>query len=250
MMKIAIIEDEPLAANNLKRFIKKYDVETEIYPIADSVEQAVLLLKDVRPDLIFLDIELADGSSFQIFDQVEIKSPIIFTTAYDEYALKAFEVNSVAYLLKPITEEKIENAFHKLGKLKSSFSIKSINKAVGEIQKGSDLYKRSFLVKKANKLLPIGTEEIAYFFADGKWVYLVSHQNNQFIVNYTLGDLEEQLNPSHFFRVNRKYLVSREAIDYLEPYFKGQVCAFLKPPVEKLVVSRKTTPELKDWLSK
>lgn len=248
-MKVAIIEDEPLAANNLKRFIKKYDSDIEVYPIADSVEQAVMLLKDVSPDLIFLDIELADGTSFQIFDQIEIKSPVIFTTAYDEYALKAFEVNSVAYLLKPITEEKIENAFHKLGKLKSTFSVKSINKAVGEIQRGSSLYKRSFLVKKANKLLPVSIEDIAYFFADGKWVYLVSHQNDQFIVNYTLSDLEEQLDPDHFFRVNRKYLVARNAVDYLEPYFKGQVCAFLKPAVEKQVVSRKTTPELKDWLS-
>jgi len=248
-MKVAIIEDEPLAANNLKKLVQAFDIGIHVYPIADSVEQAVALLEDVTPDLIFLDIELADGSSFQIFDQVDVSSPIIFTTAYDEYALRAFELNSVAYLLKPINEQKLEDAFHKLSSLKNSFNLKSVKKAMSEMQSESGIYKTNFLVKKANRLLPVDTKSIAYFFADGKWVYLVTHQNEQFIINFTLSELEEQLNPKNFFRINRKYITSRKALDYLEPYFKGQVCVYLKPPVDKQVVSRKNTPELKDWLS-
>lgn len=246
-MKIAIIEDEPLAANNLKKLVKVYDSTFKILPIADSVDQAVTLLSEVEPDLIFLDIELADGSSFEIFKQIKISAPIIFTTAYDHYSIKAFEVNSIAYLLKPINAEKLEDAFSNLERMKKAFDPKKFNLALSELNQTS--YKSNFLVKRGNKLIPIEVDQIAYFVASDKWVYLVTHDNEKFIVNYNLSELSELINPQNFFRVNRQYLVSKKAINWLEPYFKGQVCVSLKPETEVQVVSRKVTPELKEWLT-
>lgn len=246
-MKIAIIEDEPLAANNLKKLVKNYDSTFKILPIADTVDQAVALLSEVEPDLIFLDIELADGSSFEIFKQIKINVPIIFTTAYDHYSIKAFEVNSIAYLLKPINAEKLEDAFSHFDSMKKAFDPKKLNLALSELNQTS--YKSNFLVKRGNKLLPIEVDQIAYFVASDKWVYLVTHDNEQFIVNYNLSELTELINPEHFFRVNRQYLVSKKSIGWLEPYFKGQVCVSLKPETEVQVVSRKVTPELKEWLT-
>ena len=248
-MKIAIIEDEPYAGKSLSKLIKTYDSAAEILPIADSVASAVALLSHNTPDLIFLDIELADGISFEIFDQVKVNAPIIFTTAYDQYTLRAFSVNSVAYLLKPIGLEKLVEAFDKYNQMKKAFNVKVMTDTIHQVAQSISAYKQHFLVKSGNKQIQIHNADIAYFKASERWVILVTTSHQQYIVSYNLAELEELLDPKDFFRINRKFLVRRHSIEYLEPYFKGQVCVKLKHEDEGQIISRKTTPLLKEWLA-
>jgi len=249
-MKALIVEDEPLAARNLKKLIGQYDEDIEIMPVADTIDQGVQALLKSAPDILFLDIELADGSSFEIFKHVDVKCPIIFTTAYDQYALKAFEVNSVAYLLKPITEEKLRQAFSRIDDRKARLDADLIAEIYKNLNKHSRQYKQNFLVKFGRKLVPISQSDVAYFVGEEKYVYLVTQDQKRYLVNYTLAELETVLDPAKFFRLNRQVLVGQRSIKVLEPYFKGQVVVSIEPHAEKQVVSRKQTKLLKEWLAR
>ena len=251
-MDILIIEDEAIAAKKIHGILKELLPEANITPAIDTIDESVAYLKKHNPDLIFLDIELADGSSFEIFDLVEVKSPIIFTTAYNQYAIQAFDVNSIDYLLKPITKESISKALENLQKMKENFSYQLLKQSLVEIQSAAKIkkHKSSFLVKSGDSLIPIDQNQIAYFFASNKWVYLITHTNKEYLINFTLNELEEVLDPDLFFRIARNYVAKRESIVKLIPYFKGQVTVELNPPgKEKIVVSRARTRDLKHWLS-
>ncbi len=247
-MTILIVEDEPLAAHALRELIVSCNDQFQILPIADTIDDAVETISHFTPDLIFLDIHLADGSAFEIFKRVEVRSPVIFATAYDAYAVRAFEVNSIDYLLKPITRESVEHAFQKFDSMKSA--LRSGDESYRAIS-ASLPYKDRFLVKVGAKLIPLSTDEILYFFADDKLTFLVTNTNKRYLVNYTLSQLESLLAPTAFFRLNRQYIATQRAIMALEAHVKGQVAVRLQfLDNAKAVISRKTTPELKSWLGR
>lgn len=247
-MNVLICEDEAPARKQIAKIISEVNPDAAIVALVETGEEALSAIRKYDLGLIFMDIELADGSCFETLDKVEINTPIIFTTAYDEYALKAFKLNSIDYLVKPITKNDIESAFEKYSKMRRSFEDTSAFRFSRSVMNGSS-YKERFLVKLGRKLFPIQTSEIAYFMAKDKLVWLITKERKKYIVNFTLNDLEDILNPKKFFRMNRQYITNIESVKDLEPYFKGQVTVNLIPPVdEDIIVSRNRTPELKEWL--
>ena len=243
-MRVAIVEDEPISANELIALINQYDDRILIDPVMDTIEAVISYLQKDQPDLLFLDIELADGISFDIFNHVNVECPIIFTTAYDQYAVKAFEQNSISYLLKPITFEKLKAAFDKFSSMKKIFKSD-----IDTILANRTTYKENFLVRSGNKLVPLNVSLIAYFYSEDNITYIISNQSKKFLSGYNLYGLDEILDPNKFFRINRQYIVNREAISHLEPYVKGQVKLYLKGLADSTVISRQKTPLLKEWLS-
>lgn len=251
-MKVVVFEDEKLASDRLIQLLKSLKPEAEVLAAMKSIEAAVLWLQNnEHPDLIISDIQLLDGSSFEIFDQVEIKTPVIFTTAYDEYAIKAFEVNSIDYILKPIQKEKLSNALDKYDNNSAASSNTHINmdeiRAV--ISGASKEYKSRFLVKLGQRIRAVPIEKIAYFFSQDKLSYLVTFEGQKLPIDQTLEELESLLDPKHFYRVNRKFFVHFDSVTDIHPYFKGRVKLGLSPTIEEdIVVSSEKTPAFKKWL--
>lgn len=260
-MKILIVEDEELAVKKLQKTLASVDDTTEIVGVADSIKSSVeWLQQNPSPDLILMDIELSDGQSFEIFNLIEVKTPVIFTTSYDEFALKAFKVNSVDYLLKPIQKEDLETALGKFKKMKESFggSINntpdlSIDTIVKELQQKLQPkeYRRRFLVKHAQKLVSINCDEIAYFYSDGRLNFFKTNDNRKFVVDYTMDELEEMLDPEKYFRISRSFYVSVASIEKIEDYFGNRLILNLNPPVDKeALVSREKVTDFKKWMGK
>ncbi|OEK07102.1 LytR/AlgR family response regulator transcription factor [Roseivirga misakiensis] len=251
-MNVVVFEDEKLASDRLIQLLKSLKPEAEILAAMKSIEAAVLWLQNnEHPDLIISDIHLLDGSSFEIFDQVEVKTPVIFTTAYDEYAIKAFEVNSVDYILKPIQKEKLASALDKYDNRQASEDNSKIDmdeiRAV--ISGASKEYKSRFLVKLGQRIKAIPIEKVAYFFSQDKLSYLVTFDNQKLPIDQTLEELESLLDPKHFYRVNRKFFVHFDAVTDIHPYFKGRVKLGLNPAIDQdIVVSSEKTPLFKRWL--
>lgn len=247
-MNILICEDEKPALNQISKHIKNVRDDTNIVATVETGEEAISAIRKYDLDLIFMDIELADGPCFETLDKVEITTPIIFTTAYDEYALKAFKLKSIDYLVKPITKKDIEHAFEKYQGMKQIFE-KNSSFVFSKNFMHQENSKERFLVKLGRKLFPVNVSEIAYFMAKDKLVWLVTNKQKKYTINFTLTDLEDMLSPKIFFRINRQYIAHINAIKELEPYFKGQVVVKIIPPVdEDIIVSRDKTPELKEWL--
>jgi DNA-binding LytR/AlgR family response regulator len=259
-MKVLIIEDEELAVRKLQKTLASVDATAEVVGVADSIRSSVSWLQqNPTPDLILMDIELADGQSFEIFDKVDVKSTVIFTTSYDEYALKAFKVNSVDYLLKPIQKEDLHAALEKLKGLKTLYgnntSAPSLNvdSLVKELQQKLQPkeYRKRFLVKHAQKLVSVDVEEIAYFYSDGRLNFFKTTDNRKFVVDYTMDDLEEMLNPDQFFRISRAFYVAVNSIDQIHDYFGNRLLLNLKPAVDKeAIVSREKVTDFKKWMGK
>lgn len=264
-MEAIIIEDEKLAAQRLKRLILKVSPEIHVKAVLETIEEAVSYLQQVKPDLIFLDIHLSDGSSFHIFDKVKVSSPVIFTTAYDEYALKAFKVNSIDYLLKPIEEEDLRNSIQKLHQLqqelrlattersaaKETLTATDFDRLIAAFKDKNTLYKQRFLVSFGSKVKTIKTADSAYFFADSKAVFLVDKSGHKYVLDETLDQLQETLDPGLFFRVNRGFLVGIEAIEQMYSYSRSRIKIDLKPASPKeCIVSTEKTPDFKAWLGK
>ena len=252
-MKALIIEDEVLAAQALQKLVTEVSPETEIIGVLQSIEESVAWFNEKpMPDLVFMDIHLADGSSFAIFEQVEITCPIIFTTAYDEYALKAFEVSSIDYLLKPINRNDLTRA---MNKYQNFVSVKSIdNKALLDVLqklKTNINYKSCFLVPERDKLVPLATSNIAYFYIEDKMVKAISLDEHTYYMSQNLDDIMTQLNPDDFFRANRQFIVSRKAIKDLTIWFgnKLSVNLLVKIP-EDIIISKAKVAEFKNWFSK
>lgn len=251
-MKAIIVEDEPLNAVHLKTLLHKTAPEIEVVEMLDSVKATVNYLKQ-KPnlDLLFLDIHLADGNSFEIFQLIEVIQPVIFTTAYDEYAIKAFKVNSIDYLLKPIGLSDLKTA---INKFKLQYSAQQASKQVQHHQLFevlSKTQKSRFIVKMGDHLNSIKIEDIAYFNAEDGIVILVSKEGKRFAIDYTMDALESIVNNDLFFRVNRKMILNIDQILQVQSYFNGRLKIKLKIATqEDCIVSRERVNDFKKWLDK
>jgi DNA-binding LytR/AlgR family response regulator len=249
-MKVIIIEDEKPAAEKLQKELARLDKGIELLAVLPGVKDAVAWLKqNNQPELIFMDIELSDGLSFKIFEQVAITCPIIFITAFDEYWQEAFEHNSIDYLLKPIKYEKLETAFNKYDKLKQFFAGNYQQLVNWQQTPQTGEYKKRFLVKRGTDYVSIRIEEIAYFYAAHKLVCMVDNKGQKFILDQSLADIEKQLNPAQFYRVNRKYLVNMNAIKKMKAWPKSKLWIELEPLVnDEIIISQENVAAFKDWM--
>lgn len=254
-MNILIIEDEELAVKKLQKTLASVDSTAKVVGITDSINSSVNWLKtNPQPDLILMDIELADGQSFEIFNRTEVKSQVIFTTSYDEYALKAFKVNSVDYLLKPIQKDELEAALNKFKSLilgaNSGINIENLVKEL-QIKLQPKEYRKRFLVKYVQKLISVDVDEIAYFYSDGRVNFFKTFDNKKFVLDYTMDELDDMLDPEKYFRCSRAFYVSINSIDKIEDYFGNRLILTLKPTVDKeALVSREKVTDFKKWMGK
>ena len=253
IVKIILIEDELYNLRLLEEMIKKLRPGWEVVKTFESVKDSVNWLSDnPHPDLFFMDIQLADGLCFSIFDQVEIKSLVIFTTAFDNHAIRAFKVNSIDYLLKPFKEKDLEAAIEKFEKFRN-LTAKAKDKQdyteiLDAILKGEKKYRKRFLISKGPAYYMLPIEEIAYFFSENRITTAVTFDNHNQAVDFTLESLEEQLDPDIFYRANRQLIVNINALKKIENYFDGKLKVRLNPPFDgELVVSRLKAISFKDW---
>ena len=250
-MKALIIEDESIAAQALESLIKETSPETEIIDVLQTIEESVEWFEEnPMPDLVFMDIHLADGSSFAIFEKVEITCPIIFTTAYDEYALKAFEVNSIDYLLKPINKADLERALKKFNNFASTPDKAPLEGLLTQMGSLKKKYKTCFLIPERDKLIPLAVSNIAYVYIDTKAVKAIAMDGHTYYLNQTLDDIMAQLDPEQFFRANRQFIISRNAVKDLSVWFGNKLAINLTVPVpEKIIVSKARVGEFKSWFA-
>jgi DNA-binding LytR/AlgR family response regulator len=248
-MRTLIIEDEKPAADKLKKAIEKAGVGIEIIAQLDSVQSAIQWLRtQEQPELVFMDIELSDGLCFKIFETVSVPCPIIFTTAYDEYWQEAFELNSIDYLLKPVKQEKLEAALKKYETLKQYFAS-NFQQLMQTKQTNLPAYKKRFLVKRGTDYISVKTEDISYFYATHKLVCMVNKKAEKFILDISLSDIEKQIDPVSFYRINRKYLVNMSAIKRIKSYPKSKLEVEVDPPVnDEIIISQENVAAFKDWM--
>ncbi|HYG02515.1 MAG TPA: LytTR family DNA-binding domain-containing protein [Chryseosolibacter sp.] len=252
-MKFLIIEDEQPAAEKLERYLSKYNPSNEVVARLDSIQTAVEWLRNNQEnvDIIFMDVQLLDGLSFQIFQEIQVNKPVIFTTAFNEYALDAFKVNSIDYLLKPITFTDLSNSLKKIDSLRlqlqwNSEQSQRLHQAVSKLKDRE--YKTRFMVKLGEHIRSITTDQISVFYADGRDVYLVTDQNRKFIIDYTLESLEEILDPRIFFRLNRTFIININAIKDVLIYSNSRLKITLTQAFDKeVIVSREKVPDFKTW---
>lgn len=249
-MKVAIIEDEQLAVEKLQRYLLKYSEDIEVLQVLNSIESAVSWISKNKSevDLFFMDVQLLDGLSFEIFSQVEINKPIIFTTAFDEFAIDAFKVNSIDYLLKPITFTDLTRALKKLKSLNGQFSNQQeIAPVIEQIAKKT--YKNRFLIRIGNHIRSVSSNDIMAFQAEGRDISIWTTEGKEYPIEYTLEALEELLDPKTFFRVNRSFLVSLNAIKDVMVYSNRRLKLILGHSIEKeIIVSREKVADFKVWL--
>ena len=249
-MKVVIIEDEKLSADYLSTLLQRIDPSIEVIQTIDSVKKSIeYLQKGCLADLLFVDIHLADGISFEIFQTINVDIPIVFTTAYDAYAIQAFKLNSIDYLLKPINKEELQQALSKFKKTQTK-QQQSINinyeNIFNELNKVS---KSRFLVKIGDQLLPIKTEDVALFKSENGMVYLVNHAQKEYPIDYSLDQLEQLLDHRQFFRINRKVIIAIKSIEKIASFFNSRLK--IKPPnldEEMGIVSRERVSDFKKWL--
>ncbi|EDP70646.1 putative two-component response regulator autolysis regulator LytR [Flavobacteriales bacterium ALC-1] len=246
-MRVVLIEDEIPALEKIERYILKYDESYSIVAKLSSISQAVNWFENNAKDydIVFMDIQLSDGLSFDIFNQVQIKKPVIFVTAFDEYAIDAFKVNSIDYILKPITFTDISKALNKFKNLKKYLptDIENVSKALHQKK-----YKNRFLVRIGNHIHSIETANTSLFFAEGRTVFLVTNDNKKFVLDYKLEDLEHILEPKDFFRVNRTYILNLNAINDVIMYSNSRLKIVVNANADKdIIVSRERVSTFKNW---
>jgi DNA-binding LytR/AlgR family response regulator len=250
-VKVLIIEDEALASKHLTGLLAEIG-NIEVQANLDSIKSSVAWLTvNPTPDLIFMDIHIADGSAFKIFDLVEVDCPVIFTTAYDEYAIQAFKVNSIDYLLKPLTIEAIKAALTKFKKISGQIDFRSELKMLLKSIKTEKRYKSTLLVSaKGSRLIPLQTSDIAFFYIDNQVVKAITNDNNSFSIDYSLEQLAEQLDPAIFYRANRQFIVSKNAVRELDLWFNHRLSVHLKVPTpSKILISKVKVTEFREWLT-
>jgi len=250
-MNVLIIEDEQGAAQNLIAALK--EIDSSIHPVAviESVRDALAWIKNnPAPDLAFFDIRLADGNSFQIFEQTDVPFPIVFTTAYDQYAIQAFKVNSIDYLLKPVRKADLEQALQKFRQIYKQTDFEALLKVISQLDLGQNKPgKRTFLIHYQDRLIPIETSDFAYFYIRNGIVYGVTFDKQKYIIDQKLDRIEAQVDADNFFRVNRQYIVSRKAIKEAAHFFNGRLKLKVNPaPEDVLLISKAKAPEFKAWL--
>ena len=248
-MNCLIIEDEKIAAEKLSGLINSYDQTIDIVGVIQSVKKAVEWLNtNEAPDLIFMDIQLADGLSFEIFEQTIVKTPVIFTTAYDEYALKAFKVNSIDYLLKPISQSELDQA---IDKYKESNTLKEIPSQVFDniMHLLTKKYKTKFVIKVGEHIKVFTIEDVQCFYSMEKYTFLQNNEGRDYAISYSLDQVENLIDPAKFFRINRRFLVSFLAISNIVSYSNSRLRINLKSnDSEDLIVSREKVQDFKKWL--
>ncbi len=253
-MNVVIIEDERPAAERLEMLLKRYQPDAEILKVLDSVKASVAWFRENpnRADLVFVDIRLTDGLSFDIFKEVRIDKPLIFTTAYNEYALEAFRVNSIDYLLKPVSFEDLKRSMNKLASLRENLmeghhrlELEEIAKVLGQLQKN---YKNRFMVKVGDHIRSIPVDQIQLFFADGRVVYVLTDQDREYIVDYKMEELDEILDPEKFFRINRSFTVQIHAIRDVVIHSNSRLKILLNREFgREMIVSREKVGPFKLW---
>ncbi len=250
-MNVLIIEDELLAAERLQLLIKNYDPYITVQACLDSIDDTVKWLQTKpHPDILLVDIQLSDGPSFEIFKKVRIHKPVIFTTAYDNYALDAFQLFSIDYILKPITAEALAAAFNKYKNLSAAFFPSDYSLLTEQLRENfSNKYRNRFLAKVGQRSFFVKSDEVACFIADNKIVTLLDKAGNRYLINYTLEKLEPLLNPQYFFRLNRKVIVHSNAIDQVKPYYNKRLKLLVKGvnTDNEIIVSRDRVTDFKLW---
>lgn len=252
-MTVLIIEDEAPAFRRLQKLLEDIDPSIQIIEVFDGVKEAVKWLNHHQcPDLIFMDIQLSDGLSFEIFEQTEITKPVIFTTAFDEYMLKAFKVNSIDYLLKPINKNDLQHSLDKYRSLKSQFSeneTPSIQELIKNIRLDDRKFKSRFLVKMGEKMMSVETEDIICFFAHSGLVYLLTKGGKKYLIDQTLDDIGKELDPEKYYRANRQYILNYNAIEAIHKYGKSKlVVETTFNHDEQIIVSSEKATAFKQWL--
>jgi DNA-binding LytR/AlgR family response regulator len=251
-MKAIIIEDEKKIAQDLKKMLKKVQPEMEVMAVLESIDASVAWLQNnASPDLIFMDIQLADGLSFQIFSKVKINCPVIFCTAYDKYALDAFKSNGIDYLLKPVNEEMLAESLGKMNALKNHFSQNQelITEIISSIKKSNRSYRTSYLISYKSKMLPVPVANIVYFIITEGQTTLYTKDGDFFTINKNLEELENELDPKIFFRANRQYLIAYPFIKEAEHYLNRKLEVLLTCPVdEPIIVSKEKATEFLSWM--
>ena len=253
-MKVLIIEDEFPAAERLQNLIHAIDNQIEIVGIQESVKSSKeWFATHPLPDLIFADIQLSDGLSFEIFDSFPLHSPIIFTTSYDEYTLKAFKVKSIDYLLKPLKQKELLAAFEKYREMQKSFVKEDyalrIESLMDQVLNNNKKYKTCFLVRQKDQLIPVQQKQISYFFYSNRMVCLTQTDGKQFLVDYSLEELQNLLDPNIFFHVNRQYIINISSVAKIHTHFNGMLKLELTPKTEEEVtISRDKAKPFKQWM--
>jgi two-component system LytT family response regulator len=258
MMNVLIIEDEPLAARQLQAMLTEYPAAViGVLDVLDSVEAAVdWFRQNAQPDLLLVDIELMDGQSFEIFDKAVVRCPVIFTTAYDEYALKAFQVHSVDYLLKPINEAALHRSLTKFQEMQRLYgsgnvltNLRELMTTLRPVASTSPDYRERFLLKQGSRLVPVEVAEIAYFFTRDRLTFVQTWDGKPLLIDYHLDELTQKINPLHFFRANRQFILHVKCIARVHIHFNGRLKLDLKPPAEEEVfISRDRAGEFREWL--
>lgn len=252
-MNILIVEDEAISARRLKSIVMEIDPTFRVLEITDSVQGTVAWLSShPSPDLMLMDIELTDGKSFDIFEKIDIKCPVIFVTAYNEYAIKAFKVNSIDYLLKPVKQEELAGSIEKLRKIQQQYTTgmpaMNIQHLLQEFQKQSS-YRDRFLIKQADRLIPVEISDIAYFQTHDKSNFIHTFDSKSYVIDLTLDEIEKTLDPKKFFRANRQFIVSAAAVEKIHFWFSSKLKVDLKPKAtEEVIVSREKAMAFRSWL--
>ncbi len=247
MIRILIIEDESISARNLIRILSEISIPNIVVGIIESVKDFIREYPKLNIDLILMDIHLLDGKAFQIFDKIEVNKPIIFTTAYDDYAIDAFQVNSIDYLLKPFRKEKLEKALEKylsLYKLQNTFKISGLEKIINKYS-----FKKKFLIKIGKRLIQVETNQIAYFYVKNKSIYIKTFQNDNYLTDYSLSQIELEVDPEFFFRINRQFLINSGAIKNIYYESTSKLSVHLSPAWDNhILVSADKIGKFKNWL--
>jgi len=249
MIRAIIVEDESVAVRRLKRLLKELSMKVRVVAVFDSVEDVVEGISDIEADLLFLDIHLADGSSFQIFEQIDVQLPIIFVTAYDSYSLQAFKQHSVDYLLKPIDKDDLEGAVAKFQRhfMKQEAPKADYKELIEAIRPTKQ--KKRFLIQIGQKVRMVGVEEVAFFWVENKATYLVTFGGRMYPIDYSLSQLEKLVNPERFFRVNRQFLICSEAIEEIYYLATTRLKLSLQPKAQvDVLVSIDKIGKFKRWL--
>lgn len=251
MIHVLILEDEDPAAKRLQKLLHETTEEVEVLAVLDSIRKAKeWLTTNKHPQLMLVDIHLADGISFELFKQTEVNCPIIFTTAYDEYALQAFKLNSIDYLLKPIKKDELQQALKKFSKLKTSqpMNIDQLLQAVS--QNPADKYRQRFVIRYGEHIKTIETKDAAYFYTEARANFLITKDAKRYVIDFNLDQLEQMLNPANFYRINRQFIISIDSIDEMNTWTKGRVMVKLKPATKlETIVSTERSAEFKKWLA-
>ena len=249
-MRVLIIEDETAAARNLQSMLEAIVPDLEVVGITESIVDTIdWFAENENPDIVFMDIHIADGESFRIFDSVNIESPIIFTTAYDEYALRAFKVNSIDYILKPIKSDDLRHAIDKFTRLSGIERSDYKSRVESMVESSKKESQRVFLVHYKDKIIPLSIDDVAFFYTSNEKVSAFTYSGDKYIIDRTLEILQSTLPEDEFFRANRQFIVARKAVKDIAVWFGSRLALNLTiESPEKIIISKARVPEFKQWL--